>query len=114
MLWPEWMVRLPVTRSRAAESSAKLQVLTREMRRVSPPTYSRPPPVIFWKCPPELQMILICSPGSCHVSVMLNVVMIRAMVNAVMTNAVMMTVMLNLVMLNACSCVARSRWGSRS
>lgn len=69
MLCPEWMVRLPVTRSRAADSSVKLQVLATEMRRVSPPTYSMPPPVIFWKCPPELQMILICRsimPGVRH------------------------------------------------
>ena len=64
MLWPEWMVRLPVTRSKAPESSVKLQVLATEMSRVSPPTYSMPPPVIFWKCPPELQMILICSNDS--------------------------------------------------
>ena len=61
MLCPEWMVRLPVTLSRAAESSGKLQALDTEMRRVSPPTYSMPPPVTFWKWPPELQMILICN-----------------------------------------------------
>lgn len=58
---PQAFDTVPVTRSRESTRVRYEQKFVIPTRRVSPPSYSKPPPAVRMNRPPELQMTFTCS-----------------------------------------------------